>query len=131
MNLVDSSAWLEYLSDGKNAKHFTSVIEDTKNLIVSTINLYEIYKKVLSERDENSAIQVLGLMQQAKIIDVNSSIAVQSAKLSFEKKIPMADSIIYTTAKVNDAIVWTQDADFLRRSGFPKNLEGVKYFKKI
>ena len=123
MNLVDSSAWLEYLSDGKNAKHFTSVIEDTKNLIVSTINLYEIYKKVLSERDENSAIQVLGLLQQARIINVNTSISIIAAKLSFEKKIPMADSIIYTTAKVNDAILWTQDADF-------KNLEGVKYYKK-
>ena len=123
MNLVDSSAWLEYLSNGKNAKHFASVIEDTKNLIISTINLYEIYKKVLSERDENSAIQVLGLLQQARIINVNTSISIIAAKLSFEKKIPMADSIIYTTAKVNDAILWTQDADF-------KNLEGVKYYKK-
>jgi len=50
-------------------------------------------------------------------------IAIQAAKFSHDYKIPMADSIIYTTAKMNDSIVWTQDVDF-------KDLDGVKYFKK-
>jgi predicted nucleic acid-binding protein len=123
MNLVDSSGWLEYLADGKNAKNFAPAIENTEELIVSTINIYEIYKKVLLEKDENYALQVIALMQQAKVIEVSSSIAIQAAKFSFDKNIPMADSIVYITAKVNDAFVWTQNTDF-------KNLEGVKYFKK-
>ena len=123
MNLVDSSGWLEYLADSKNAKLFAPAIEKTDELIVSTINIYEIYKKILLEKDENSAIQVIGLMQQAKVIVVNSSIAIQAAKLSYEQKIPMADSIIYITAKQNNGIVWTQDSDF-------KDLDDVKYFKK-
>lgn len=123
MNLVDSSGWLEYLADSKNAKNFASTIENTDELIVSTINIYEIYKKVLIEKDENYALQVIALMQQAKVIEVSSSIAIAAAKFSFEQKIPMADSIIYITAKVNDAIVWTQDIYF-------KDLDGVKYFKK-
>jgi len=123
MNLVDSSGWLEYLTDGKNAKHFTAAIERTDELIVSTINIYEIYKKILSEKDEDTAIQVAGLMQQAKVIEVNSAIAIQAAKLSSLQKIPMADSMIYITARQNDAVVWTQDVDF-------KDLDGVKYFKK-
>lgn len=123
MNLVDSSGWLEYLADGKNAKLFAPAIEKTNELIVSSINIYELYKKILFERDENTAIQVVGLMQQAKVIEVNSSIAIQAAKLSFEQKIPMADSLIYITARQYNAIVWTQDADF-------KNLDGVKFFNK-
>jgi len=123
MNLVDSSGWLEYLSDGKNAKLFAPAIEKTEELIVSTINIYETYKKILLERDESSAIQVVGLMQQAKVIEVSSTISIQAAKLSYERKIPMADSLIYTTAKQNNAIVWTQDIDF-------KELDDVKYFKK-
>ena len=123
MNLVDSSGWLEYLAEGKNAKLFAPAIEKTDELVVSTINLYEIYKKILSEKDEHSAIQVIGLMQQAKVVEVNSTIAIQAAKFSFEQKIPMADSLIYITAKQNDAIVWTQDIDF-------KDLDGVKYFRK-
>lgn len=123
MNLVDSSGWLEYLADGKNAKFFAPIIEDTDELIVSVINIYEVYKKVLVEKDENTAIQVVGLMQQAKVVDVTTSIAIQAAKFSYEFKIPMADSIIYTTARMSDSIVWTQDIDF-------KNLDGVRYNKK-
>ncbi|MCF8240995.1 MAG: type II toxin-antitoxin system VapC family toxin [Melioribacteraceae bacterium] len=123
MNLVDSSGWLEYLSDSKNAKKFAEAIENTEELLVSSINIYEIYKKILKEKDENTALQIIGLMRQAKVVDVTSSIAVQAAKLSYEKNIPMADSIIYTTAIVNEAIVWTQDIDF-------KGLDSVKYFAK-
>jgi len=62
-------------------------------------------------------------MQQAKIIEISASIAIQAAKFSCEYKIPMTDSIIYKTARMNEAIVWTQDIDF-------KDLEGVKYFKR-
>ncbi|MBK7229966.1 MAG: type II toxin-antitoxin system VapC family toxin [Ignavibacteriales bacterium] len=123
MNLVDTSGWLEYLADTKNAKNFAEAIENTDELIVSSINIYETYKKVLKERDEDAAIQIIGLMKQSKVFDVTSTIAVKAAKLSYEKDIPMADSIIYITAKENDAIVWTQDADL-------KGLEGVKYFNK-
>jgi len=122
LNLVDSSGWLEYFADGKNAKFFVQVIENTEELIVSTINLYEVYKKILLERDENSALQAIALMQQAKVVNITSSIAIMAAKLSCELKIPMADSLIYSTARIHDAVVWTQDADF-------KDLEEVKYFK--
>jgi len=123
LNLVDSSGWLEYFADGKNAKFFAQAIENTKQLIVSTINLCEVYKKILLEKDEDAALQAIGLMQQAKVVEITSSIAVMAAKLSCELKLPMADSLIYSTARMHDAIVWTQDVDF-------KNLEEVKYFKK-
>jgi len=123
MNLVDTSGWLEYLSDSKNAKNFSEAIENTEELLVSSINIYEMYKKILKEKDENTALQIIGLMMQAKVIEVTSSIAMEAAKLSYEKNLPMADCMIYTTAKVNDAIVWTQDSDF-------RGLESVKYFAK-
>ncbi len=123
MNLVDSSGWLEYFSDDKNAKFFAPIIENTKELIVSSINIYEIYKKILTERDESSALEAIAIMHQSKIIDVNSVISIEAARLSVNNKIPMADSLIYITARMNDAVVWTQDYDF-------KNLEGVKFIKK-
>ena len=123
MNLVDSSGWLEYFTDGKNAKFFVRVIENTEELMVSTINLYEVYKKILLEKNEDAALQVIGLMQQAKVAEITSSIAIMAAKHSYELKLPMADSLIYSTARTHDATVWTQDADF-------KDLEEVKYFKK-
>ena len=124
MNLVDSSGWLEYFTNGKNSDRFASVIEDTEDLIVSSLNIYEVFKKVIAERDENAALEAVAVMQQAKVMDVTSSIALQAAKFSYIFKIPLADSIIYITAIENNAIVWTQDADF-------KGMEGVEYFEAI
>jgi len=121
LNLVDSSGWLEYFIDGKNAERFASVIEDTKGLIVSSLNIYEVFKKVIAERDEDSALEAVAIMQQAKVIEVTSSIAMRAAKFSHIFKIPLADSIIYITALENNAVIWTQDADF-------KDMEGVEYF---
>ena len=123
MNLVDSSGWLEYFADTKNAKHYTQAIEKTDELIVSTINLFEVYKKILAQVDENSALQAIAVMQQAKVIEVTASISIHAARLSHQLKIPMADSIVYFTALNNNAILWTQDSDL-------RGLDGVNYFGK-
>ena len=123
MNLVDSSGWLEYFANDKNADFFSNPIENTEELIVSTINLYEVFKKVLQQKNENAALQAIALMQQGKIVDVDSSISLHSARQSVDLKLPMADSIILTTARAFDATLWTQDSDFL-------NIPGVKYIQK-
>ena len=123
MNLVDSSGWLEYFADGRNAKFFAPALEDTENLIVSTINIYKVFKRVLRQRGEDAALQAVALMQQANIADVTSPIAMDAANLSAELKLPMADSIILATARACGATFWTQDADL---DGLP----GVRFTKK-
>ncbi|MFQ5710021.1 MAG: type II toxin-antitoxin system VapC family toxin [bacterium] len=123
MNLVDSSGWLEYFADGKSSDFFSEAIEDTTNLIVSTINIYEVFKKVLRERDENSALQAIALMHQANIKDVDFNISILAAKLSHEHNIPMADSLILATAKLYKATLWTQDSDF-------KDIPEVQYIER-
>jgi len=123
MNLVDSSGWLEYFADGENADFFASAIENTDQLIVSSINIYEVFKRILSQRDEHSALQAIAIMEQGHVIDLTSEIALSAAQISIEHKIPMADSIIYATAKANKAVLWTQDVDF-------QGLENVKYLQK-
>ena len=124
MNLVDSSRWLEYFTDGKNADKFAGAIEDTERLIVSTLNIYEVYKKVIAERDEDAALEAVATMQQARVIEVTSSIAMQAAKFSYIFKMPLADSIVYITTIENNAVVWTQDADF-------KGMDGIEYFEAV
>ncbi len=123
MNLVDSSGWLEYFADGKNCLFFSKAIEDTQNLIVSTINIYEVFKKILSEKDENSALQAIAVMHQAIIKDVDIPLSLLAAKLSIEHKLPMADSIILATANIYKALLWTQDSDF-------KDVPDVQYVSK-
>jgi len=123
MNLVDSSGWLEYFADAKNAEFFAPPIQDTKNLVVSTINIYEVFKKILEQKDENAALEAIAVMEQARVIDFNSTLALFSAGLSYELKLPMADSIILATARSLKATLWTQDSHF-------SNLPDVKYIPK-
>ena len=123
MNVVDSSAWLEYLADGPNAEYFSAPLEDTGNLIVPTICIYEVFKAVLRQRGEDAALQTVALMRQGSTINLTDDLALQAAKTSLEYKIPMADSIILATTRANEAVLWTQDQDF-------KDMENVNYFSK-
>jgi len=123
VNLVDSSGWLEYLAEGPNAGFFAPALEDTEHLVVSTINIYEVFKRVLRLRGADSALQAAALMQQAVVAEVTSSVAMAAARLSVELKLPMAASLILATARAYDAVLWTQDADF-------DGMAAVKYVRK-
>lgn len=123
MNIVDSSGWLEYFSDGPNADRFAEPLGNVPELLVPTISLYEVFKAVCRQRGEDAAFQAVAVMQQGRVIELSSSIALLAAKLSLDVKIPMADSIMLATAQTHDAILWTQDNDF-------EGLPGVRYFPK-
>ena len=123
MNVADSSAWLEYFADGPNAEFFAPAIEDTSNLIVPTISIFEVFKRVLQQRGENEALQTVALMQQGRVVTLDVSAALAAAKISHDLKLPLADSIILATAQAHNATLWTQDSDF---DGLP----GVQYKPK-
>lgn len=123
MNVVDSSAWLEYLADDPNAEHFSDPLIDIDNLIVPTTYIYEVFKAVFRQRGEDAALQAVALMKQGTTVNLTDDIALQAVKISIEYKIPMSDSIILATSRAHEAIIWTQDQDF-------KDMENVKYFPK-
>ena len=122
MNLVDSSGWLEYLADDPNAEFLAPPIEDTGRLIVPTISVLEVFKRVLQQRSENEALRAVALMRQGKVVDLDD-LALSAAKLGREHGLPLADSVILATARKFGATVWTQDSDF-------RGLEGVSYIPK-
>lgn len=120
MNVVDSSAWLEYLANGPNANHFAPAIEGVDELLVPAIVIYEVFRRVLQQRGEDAALQAAAVLHQGKVIAVDSALALYAARLGAEHKLPLADSLIYATTRVREAVLWTQDADF-------KDLPGVRY----
>ena len=123
MNIVDSSGWLEYFADTVNAKNFEKIIEDIEQLLVPSITIFEVFKKILTEKNEHTALKVVAHMKLGSVIDLDTEISLQAGKFSHELKIPMADSIIYATAKKYNAQIYTQDRDF-------KGLDLVQYFEK-
>ncbi|MCC6260340.1 MAG: type II toxin-antitoxin system VapC family toxin [Anaerolineales bacterium] len=123
MNLVDSSGWLEYFAEGNNADFFAPAIEDTKNLLVPVICIYEVFKRILVQSGINEAQKHIGDMKLGKVIELDESIALSAAKISYDLKLPMADSFILAATRANEAILWTQDEHF-------KTFDDVKYIPK-
>lgn len=123
MNVVDSFGWLEYFGNGRNADFFAPIVQDLSNLVVPTVSLYEVFKRILLERTESEALQAVAIMHQGKVVDLTETIALTAAKLSLQHKLPMADALILATAKSFNATLWTQDNDF-------EGLPNVKYIAK-
>jgi predicted nucleic acid-binding protein len=120
MNLVDTSGWLEYFFGQPNAQFFSQPIEDIASSIVPTICLYEAYKKVGLVADEARALQIAAQMKQGRVVPVCADVAIQAARVSIRHSLPMADSIVYATALIHGATLWTQDEHF-------RALPGVRY----
>ncbi len=123
MNVVDSSAWLEYFADGGNARHFAPSIENTDTLLVPSLALCEVFRTVLAQRGEGDALQAAAIMEQGTVIDLNRALALEAARLSQELSLPMTSSIMLATAWTHGAAFWTQDANF-------DQVDGVRYYPK-
>lgn len=123
MNIVDSSGWLEYFGRGANGQRFAPVIQDTATLMVPTITIYEVFKRILEQRGEDVAISAIGWMALGQVVTLTQELALEAAALSLELRLPMADSIILATAYANQAVLWTQDGHF-------RGLPGVEYIPR-
>jgi predicted nucleic acid-binding protein len=123
-NVVDSSGWIEYFADGPNADFFEAAIEEADDLVVPSISIYEVFRRLLAEPDgEEAGLRVVAAMQRGAVVDLDAELALEAAKISRETMLPMADSIILATARSCGATVWTQDSDF-------RGIEGVEYTEK-
>lgn len=123
MNVVDSSAWLEYFAGGHHAGRFAAAIESSENLLVPSIVLLEVTRRVMQQRGEDAALQAAALLHQGEIVALDSSIALAAAKLGLEHGLPLADSVIFATAQQFGATLWTMDSDF-------EGLPGVRFIAK-
>jgi len=124
MNVVDSSGWLEYFADSQNASFFTPAIENSTDLIVPSIIIYEVFKRVLQQQGQADALQALAFMQQGTVVDLDIPIALNAAKISATHQLSMADSIILATSRAYAATLWTQDKHL-------KDFTDVRYKEKF
>jgi len=123
MNVVDSSCWLEYLMDTEIGASVAQVIEKPDELLVPTITLYEVYKKLLTEKNEQYASEVVSYMQKGTVIELDAALSLAAANISREHKLPMADSIIYATSRRYSSVLFSCDQHF-------KDVPYVRYFPK-
>jgi predicted nucleic acid-binding protein len=117
--VLDSSCWLEYLADTPRADLFAPAVEAPERLVVPVLTVYEVIKKLMRESGEEAATAALALMQQSEVVEIGLPLAMDAAL----NGLPLANSLIYATARHHDAELWTQDAHF-------EGLVGVRYFPK-
>lgn len=120
--LLDSSGWIEFVTDGPLAERYAGYLISRYQLITPTIVLYEVYKKIKRERREETALLFAGRLNATEVIQLAESIALLAADMSLRHGLAMADAIVYARAKDQQAEVVTGDADL-------KDLPGVVYVR--
>ena len=112
MNVVDSSAWLEYFADGPNASYFAAAVEAVDDLLVPTICVLEVFKRMRQQRGRTAAYRAVAQMRLGHVVDLDRKLAIAAARVGIERKLAVVDSIVLATAEAGGATLWTQDADF-------------------
>ena len=123
MNIVDASGWIEFFLAGANGPKFKPVIENTSELLVSSVNMYEVHRVLSRKLPVELRDMCLGVMRRAPVIELNDERAIAASELSLKHGLAMADAAMYAIALEHKAVLWTQDADY-------QGLKGVKYFPK-
>ena len=120
--LMDSSGWIEFFTGRPLADRYASYFSPRYQLITPTIVLYEVYKKIKRERDEETALLLAARLAATEVVQLTESIAFLAADVGLRHGLAMADAIVYATAQDQEAEVVTGDAEM-------KDLPGVVYIK--
>jgi predicted nucleic acid-binding protein len=117
--VLDSSCWIEYFRDTARADFFAELADTPEQLIVPVITVYEVTKKFRRELDAGIAASADLVMRRGKVVAIDLPLV----RLAITYDLPLADSLIYATAQLHNATLWTQDAHFDGKAG-------VRYFGK-
>ncbi len=117
--VVDSSGWVEFMGDGAKANSFATYLESPEKLLLPSIIVYEVHKKLV--REQGQSLGEIFLSQAYgfgdRLIDLTSELSILAARTSLETRLPMADAIVYATAQYHRAQLITSDSHFANLPG--------------
>lgn len=122
MIVLDSSAWLEIFLEGPNVSEYRPYLLDVDSIIVPSICVFEV-TRVLRRLLPGTVGEAFMFMTTAEMVELDSDLAEYASAVAATHRLAMGDAIIYATAIVHDAELWTQDADL-------QHLPGVRYVTK-
>jgi predicted nucleic acid-binding protein len=121
--LIDTSIWIEWITDGNLASQVQHYLKKLENIIVPTIVQFELYRWLCRERDIDTAISIIAITEQCMVIPLDTTLALFAGDIAIEHKLAMADAIVYATAVQSGALLITCDKHF-------SQLKDVKYYSK-
>jgi predicted nucleic acid-binding protein len=111
--LIDSWAWIEFFQGSNAGAAVMAYLDDDQDLIISAVNLAEVYRWILHFYDERIAEEKKAAMKErCLLIDVDEEIAVEAARIKHRLKWGLGNSIVYATARREAASVLTGEGDF-------------------
>ena len=123
MRVVDTSLWIEYLADGPLADHAEKCINPLETCIVPAMVYYELVKWSRRSFDAEKSKTIMSLVTECRLAAMDENVAEEAATQSTQHKLHATDAIIYATAQLMGAELFTCDAHF-------KDLPGVAYREK-
>ena len=117
--LIDSSCWIEIFTDGPLAKDCQEELKTSKTILVPTLVLYEVYRKVKMAFSDEDGLAATAFLSQYDVCPLSREVAISAADLSVEYRLGTADSLILAHARANSATLLTLDNDF-------RDLPGVR-----
>jgi toxin FitB len=123
MNVVDSSAWIEFFLGSTEGRAYKPVIEQTALLVVPALALFEVHRFLSRSIDSASRDVCLNVMRRGTVVDITDARAIAASQAAHTHKLAMADAAMYSIAREFDATLWTQDVAY-------QGLEGVKFLAK-
>ncbi len=124
MNVVDSSGWIEHFQSSHRAAFFSAALSDKAQLLVPSIAVYEVHRRLSAWLPANLMTECVGIMESATVIDLTARRAVAASNAAQKHNLAMADAIMYSIAQEFKATFWTQDVDY-------QGLPGVRYQARV
>lgn len=112
MRVVDTSAWLEWLSDSALGRKVGLQLPQTEAWIVPTIVQYELARYLAREVSEDAADDTIAFSTQCIVTHLDARLAVRAAEVARDHALAMADAIVYATAVGMGADLLACDAHF-------------------
>lgn len=120
---LDSSVWIELLGAGKLQAACTEALERASEVMVPTVVIFEVYRKILSATgSEDQALSAASLLRQHVVRELTDEVALEAAELSLAHRLGMADSLVLAHAVRDAAPLVTLDNDFT-------GIEGVRVLR--
>ena len=112
MKVIDSSVWLELVTDGPLALRCAEHLADLAEVVTPTVVLLEVYRVLRRQERERAALRAVGEMEYTRLIAVDTHVAITAADLSIDHGLAAADALIYAVAKLEGCELVTADTDF-------------------
>jgi predicted nucleic acid-binding protein len=110
--VLDSSGWLEYVTEDEKADLFAPYLEGEFDILVPVIVLYEV-RKILLLRQSNTLAEIFTSQAlRREVVPIDETIALNAASVSIDHQLAMAHALLYATARSRNAQLVTSDAHF-------------------